>query len=31
MLPQTWEDPEHRNAECFNAGVSFLSSRVSLL
>jgi hypothetical protein len=22
MLPQTWEDPEHKNAECFNAGVS---------
>lgn len=23
MLPQTWEDPEHKNAECFNAGVRF--------
>lgn len=24
MLPQTWEDPEHKNPECFNAGVSFI-------
>jgi hypothetical protein len=24
MLPQTWEDPEHKNPECFNAGVSDL-------
>lgn len=22
MLPQTWEDPDHKNPECFNAGVS---------
>lgn len=22
MLPQTWEDPGHVNADCFNAGVS---------
>jgi hypothetical protein len=21
MLPQTWEDPAHKNAECFGAGV----------
>jgi inorganic pyrophosphatase len=23
MLPQTWEDPDHVNADCFNAGVRF--------
>ena len=22
MLPQTWEDPDHKNPDCFNAGVS---------
>ena len=24
MLPQTWEDPDHKNPDCFNAGVSLI-------
>lgn len=24
MLPQTWEDPAHKNADCFDCGVSYV-------